>query len=119
MYDYQQISDLVEQAKKDDRPSLIMLKSEIGKGAPTVVGKSAAHGAPLGEDGVKAAKEFLGLPLDKDFYVVPEAYEYFASKKDEIAKKYEQKRNHNLPPFGRKSEYSHRTMSSRQAFRFG
>ncbi|MBQ1984481.1 MAG: transketolase, partial [Spirochaetaceae bacterium] len=89
MYDYQQISDLVEQAKKDDRPSLIMLKSEIGKGAPTVVGKSAAHGAPLGEEGVKAAKEFLGLPVDKDFYVVPEAYEYFASKKDEIAKKYD------------------------------
>ncbi len=89
MYDYQQISDLVEEAKKDDRPSLIMLKSEIGKGAPTVVGKSAAHGAPLGEEGVKAAKEFLGLPVDKDFYVAPEAYEYFDSKKDEIAKKYD------------------------------
>lgn len=89
MYDYQQIESLVEEAKKDDRPSLIMLKSEIGKGAPTVVGKSAAHGAPLGEEGVKAAKEFLGLPVDKDFYVLPEAYEYFASKKDEIAKKYD------------------------------
>ena len=89
MYDYQQIESLVEEAKKDDRPSLIMLKSEIGKGAPTVVGKSAAHGAPLGDEGVKAAKEFLGLPVDKDFYVLPEAYEYFASKKDEIAKKYD------------------------------
>lgn len=88
MYDYEQIASLVEEAKKDDRPSFIMLKSEIGKGAPTVVGKSAAHGAPLGDEGVKAAKEFLGLPLDKVFYVSPVAYDYFASKKDEIAKKY-------------------------------
>ena len=39
---------------------------------------------PLSEEGVKAAKEFLGLPVDKDFYVAPEAYEYFDSKKDEI-----------------------------------
>ncbi len=80
MYNMEEILSLVEQAKKDDRPSLIMLDSVIGKGAPTVAGKAAAHGAPLGKEGIEAAKKELGLPTDKDFYVVPEAYSYFEEK---------------------------------------
>nr|MCR5698497.1 transketolase [Treponemataceae bacterium] len=82
MYSYDDIFNLTEEAKKDtDRPTLIMLKSEIGHGAPTVAGLSSAHGAPIGEEGVKEAKKNLGLNPDEYFYVSPDAYEYFNSQK--------------------------------------
>ncbi len=80
MYDMENTASLIAKAKEDDRPTLIMLESVIGKGAPTVAGKAAAHGAPLGKEGIEAAKKELGLPTDKDFYVVPEAYTYFEEK---------------------------------------
>ena len=89
MYDYAQIAGLVEQAKKDDRPSFIMLKSQIGKGAPTVAGTSAAHGAPIGVDGCIEAKKNLGLNPDEMFFVDKEAYTYFNEKKSVQKKQYE------------------------------
>lgn len=86
MYKPSEIVKLVEKAKKcAGKPSLIILKSIIGKSSPTQ-GSESTHGAPLGEENIKAAKKSLGIPEDKDFYVVPEAYEYFASKKSEWQK---------------------------------
>ena len=86
MYDVEGIVDLVKEAKKcKDQPTLIMLKSVIGKGAPKQ-GTADVHGAPLGAEGIKAAKKKLGLPVDKDFYVVPDAYKYFEAKKAAFAK---------------------------------
>lgn len=86
MYDVEGIVKLVKEAKAcEDKPSLIMLKSIIGKGAPKQ-NTADVHGAPLGAEGIIAAKKTLGLPEDKEFYVVPQAYEYFAGKKAEFAK---------------------------------
>ncbi len=86
MYDVAKIAKLVNKAKAEkNKPTLIMLKSVIGKGAPNE-GTSGVHGAPLGEEGVKQAKKNLGLPEDKDFYVVPEAYAYFEKRRAELAK---------------------------------
>ncbi len=84
MYDVENIESLVSEAKNcTDKPSLIMLKSIIGKSAPKQ-GTADVHGAPLGVEGVKVAKKSLGLPEDKDFYVDPEAYKYFEDKKNEF-----------------------------------
>ena len=86
MYDVEGMVKLINEAKAcSDKPSLIMLKSVIGKGAPKE-NTADVHGAPLGVDGVKAAKKTLGLPEDKDFYVVPEAYEFFKEKAKDFAK---------------------------------
>ena len=86
MYNVKEIEDLVNTAKnEEDKPTLIILKSVIGKGAPKA-GTADVHGAPLGEDGIKEAKRNLGLPEDKDFYVLPEAYAYFEEKRKELAK---------------------------------
>jgi transketolase len=85
MYNVEGIEKLVKEAKScTDKPTLIMLKSVIGKGAPKQ-GTADVHGAPLGAEGVIAAKKALGLPEDKDFYVLPEAYKYFEDKKSERA----------------------------------
>ena len=89
MYNIEEIAKLVESAKADERPSLIILKSAIGKGAPTVEGKSAAHGAPIGEEGVAEAKKNLGLNPEETFFVAKEAYDYFAEKQAGFAAKEE------------------------------
>lgn len=80
MYSYSDIEDLTAQAKKDPRPSLIMLDSVIGKGAPAVEGTAAAHGAPLGKEKLAQAKEHLRLNPAEQFFVAPEAYAYFSER---------------------------------------
>jgi transketolase len=85
MYDMEGIAVLVAQAKADGkRPSLIVLTSVIGKGAPNKQNTAGAHGAPLGPDEVAAAKKNLGI--EGDFFVAPEALEYFAAKRGEWKK---------------------------------
>ncbi|MBO4404165.1 MAG: transketolase [Treponema sp.] len=86
MYNIGEINDLVKIAKGEtQKPTLIILKSVIGKGSPKA-GTADVHGAPLGVDAIKEAKRNLGLPEDKDFYVVPECTAYFESKKAEFQK---------------------------------
>ncbi len=85
MYSYDDIENLVNKAKQDERPSLIILKSVIGQGAPTVAGKNSAHGAPLGANGVSEAKKNLGLNPEKEFFVAEEAYSFFKNKQKEFS----------------------------------
>jgi transketolase len=59
-------------------PTLIVVKSVIGYGAPTKAGTAKAHGEPLGDEEIKKTKEFYGWPSDKKFYVPPEVPEHFA-----------------------------------------
>ncbi|MCP5381296.1 MAG: transketolase [Kordiimonadaceae bacterium] len=61
-HDQGAVDAAIEAAKKDDRPSLIACKTIIGYGAPNKAGTSATHGAPLGDDEIAAAREFLGWP---------------------------------------------------------
>lgn len=56
-----------------DRPTLIIVHSHIGYGAPNKQDKSAAHGEPLGAEETKAAKRFYGWPEDAQFLIPPEA----------------------------------------------
>jgi transketolase len=54
------------------RPTLIIVHSHIGYGAPHKQDTHAAHGEPLGVEEVKAAKRFYGWPEDAQF-LIPEA----------------------------------------------
>ena len=54
------------------RPTLIVVDSVIGYGAPNKQGTGAAHGEPLGEEEVRAAKRFYGWPEDEVFRVPDE-----------------------------------------------
>ena len=60
-----------------DRPSLIMVHSTIGFGAPHKQGTFEAHGSPLGPDEVKLTKQNLGWPVDPPFYIPGAALEHF------------------------------------------
>ena len=55
----------IDAAKAEtERPSLIVVRSHIGYPAPNAVDTAKAHGAPLGEDEVRATKEVLGWDPD-------------------------------------------------------
>ena len=60
-----------------ERPTLMLVHSHIGYGSP-VEDSPKAHGEPLGVDGVKATKRFLGMPEDRDFYVPDGVYGWLA-----------------------------------------
>jgi transketolase len=59
------------------RPTLIVVHSHIGYGTP-VEDSPKAHGEPLGPEGVKATKRFLGWPEDAEFLVPDGVHEHFA-----------------------------------------
>ena len=86
MNNIEALEKAVEEAKKDERPSFIAVKSIIGFGSPNKEDTSTAHGSPLGDDEIKLAKENLGFPSDQTFYVSPEVREYFSSKKNAFKK---------------------------------
>jgi len=52
------------------RPTLICCKTVIGWGAPNKQGSAATHGAPLGDDEIAAAREFLGWTAEP--FTIPE-----------------------------------------------
>jgi transketolase len=66
--------------KTTDRPTLIIVDSHIGYGAPTKQDTSAAHGEPLGEEEIRATKKRYGWPEDAKFLVPPEVLEDFKTK---------------------------------------
>jgi transketolase len=63
----------------NDGPTMIILRSVIGYGAPTKAGTSKAHGEPLGDEEIAKTKEFYGWPADAKFLVPPEVPEHFAA----------------------------------------
>ncbi len=88
-YDLNNVYSLINKAKAEkDKPSIILLKTTIAKGSPNMSGTSEAHGAPLGEEEVKATKKALGIPEDSMFYVAPEAISYFKEKIKVLEKDY-------------------------------
>jgi transketolase len=62
------------------RPSLIRVRSVIAYGAPTKAGTPGSHGAPLGEDEVRATKTALGLDPELSFHVPAEVYAAFDAR---------------------------------------
>lgn len=65
--------------RHQERPTLIICNTIIGKGAPNKAGTNKVHGSPLGEEEVKAAKEALGIPQEP-FYVPQAVYDFFNTK---------------------------------------
>ena len=60
-----------------DKPTLVIVKSVIGYGAPTKAGSHSSHGAPLGADEIRGAKETYGWSPDASFVVPAEVPQRF------------------------------------------
>ena len=73
--DIDAVSNAIDDAKREtSKPSMIIVKNQIGFGCPAKQGKASAHGEPLGEENIKAMKEKLGWKLEPAFYVPDEVY---------------------------------------------
>lgn len=75
--DVEAVDAAIRQAKADPRPSLIICRTTIGYGAPTRQGTHKAHGEPLGEEELAAAKRNLGWPVEPRFYIPAHVLEHF------------------------------------------
>lgn len=71
------IFDAVMTAQNDPRPSIIGLKSIIGYGCPNRAGTSKVHGEALGEEELKATKEYLGWPLEPSFFIPDDVLAFY------------------------------------------
>ncbi|ADT69306.1 transketolase [Pseudoalteromonas sp. SM9913] len=64
-HDSDAVSAAIAEAKSvTDKPTLICCKTIIGYGSPNKSGSHDCHGAPLGDDEIKASREFLGWTGD-------------------------------------------------------
>jgi transketolase len=80
--DANRVDDIVMALEKfgaeDERPTLIIVRSIIGWGAPNKANHHDAHGAPLGAAEIRLTKEFYGVNPDEDFAVPGEVREHFS-----------------------------------------
>lgn len=79
-FDIDGLVAVVEAAKADPRPSLIIVRTTIGHGLPTVAGTADAHGTPPGWDEINQAKQAAGWPTEPKFYIPDDVWEHFLSK---------------------------------------
>jgi len=68
--------------QEGQRPSLIMLKTQIAYGSPNKAGTADAHGAPLGEEEVCLTKKCLGCAEDETFCVPDNVQDRFRQALD-------------------------------------
>ena len=68
-HDYDQIEFALEQAAEKERPYLIIANTRIAKGAGELEGSHHSHGAPLGEETIKAAKIAAGFDPERKFAI--------------------------------------------------
>ncbi len=62
-HDADEVDAAIARAKlSQDKPTLIVCKTSIGKGSPNRVDTAKAHGEPLGAEEIKLTREALGWP---------------------------------------------------------
>ncbi|MHB1223481.1 MAG: transketolase [Gemmatimonadaceae bacterium] len=81
--DLEALTAAIEAARAEtERPSLIIVRTQIGYGSPHRQGTAKAHGEPLGDDEVRLTKENLGYPSLEPFFVPPEVLEHWRETKE-------------------------------------
>ena len=79
-HDLDAIRNAIKTAKEHTgQPSLIVAKTVIAWGSPTLAGSHHSHGAPLGPDEVAGLKKALGLPSEP-FSVPDDVKEFLADR---------------------------------------
>jgi transketolase len=76
-HDFDAIDKAIVDSKNSDKPTIIIAKTAIGKGAATMEGSHKTHGAPLGDEELKASKKNAGFDPEETFVVPAEVKEAF------------------------------------------
>ena len=80
--DIEAVDQAIQAAKADPRPSLIACRTHIGFGAPHKQDTSKAHGEPLGDEELNAAKVNLDWPIEPRFLIPGDVLEFFREAVD-------------------------------------
>ncbi|MBV9405971.1 MAG: transketolase, partial [Acidobacteriaceae bacterium] len=76
--DTEEVAKAIQEAQREtQRPSLILVRTHIGYGSPKKQDTFEAHGNPLGEEELQAAKKALGWPTMDKFYLPEDAVSFF------------------------------------------
>lgn len=75
--DVEAIDKAIQEAKAEPRPTLIICRTIIGYGAPKKQGTAKAHGEPLGDEELNAAKDNLGWPKEPRFFIPDDVLEFY------------------------------------------
>jgi len=78
--DTERVAQAIEESRRTKEvPTLIIVDSHIGYGAPHKHDTSAAHGEPLGAEEIRLAKRSYGWPEDAEFLVPDGVREHFGA----------------------------------------
>jgi len=66
---YNDIDKALNEVKSSTKPTIIIANTIIGKGAGELEGSASTHGAPIGDDIIRASKEKEGFPADEKFFI--------------------------------------------------
>ncbi|WKZ39250.1 MAG: transketolase [Anaerolineales bacterium] len=80
--DVDAIDNAIQAAKADPRPSIIMCRTVIGYGAPKRQGTAKAHGEPLGDEELDAAKDNLGWEKEPRFFIPNDVLAFYRQAVD-------------------------------------
>ncbi len=94
-HNFDEIDNALNHTKNQSRPTLIIAKTKIGKGSLAHEGSHNCHGAPLGEDDIKASKKSAGLNPEAKFSVEEDVLIRFRCAIEE-GELYEKEWNHLL-----------------------
>ncbi len=94
-HDLEAVAKAIRDAKDNDngKPTLVILKTIVGKSIDEVAGTWKAHGE-AGAQFADAARERLGLPAEKSFHVSEAVYRFFAERRAQLEQDYEQWESH-------------------------
>ncbi|WQS40453.1 transketolase [Helicobacter pylori] len=80
-HDYQAIHDVLEEAKKSPKPTLLIAHTIIGKGAIGLEGSEKTHGSPLNKEVLKQSKENAQINPNESFIISPKNKMHFEEVK--------------------------------------
>ena len=84
-HNHDEIREAIRKAQRETkRPTLIVGKTVMAKGAATMEGDPATHGSPLPPEEIAATKKKLGLPPDETFYLPDDVLAHFRTRFPEL-----------------------------------
>jgi transketolase len=96
-HDFDAIDKALTTSRNSDKPTLIIAKTAIGKGAATLEGSHHTHGAPLGDKELSASKTKAGFDPEKLFFVSDEVKSAFDKTNCGLAKAWDKLVKKDLP----------------------
>lgn len=90
-HNHGEIAEAIEAARNEqERPSLIIARTHIGKGSPNKQDMASVHGEPLGAKELELTKENLGWPKSPAFHIPGEVLQLCQGRIAELKEEYAQ-----------------------------